>query len=120
MKLVYTTVYERKIDRILTALERKAAEAYIASNPTSHPVIQGTGGIRKARMARAGMGKRGGARIVFYYWQVESNIFMLTAYAKGDQEDLSADEKKQLKALVEMLRHKKRSRPWQSKPSDRS
>jgi hypothetical protein len=108
MKLVYTTVYERKIDRILTASERKAAEDYIASNPTFHPVIQGTGGIRKARVARAGMGKRGGARIIFYYWQVESTIFMLTAYAKGAQEDLSAEEKKQLKALVDTLKQKEK------------
>ncbi len=104
MKFVYTTVYERNVGKILTALERKAAESYIAGNPTFHPVIPGTGGIRKARVARTGMGKRGGARIAFYYWQVAGTIFMLTVYAKGDQEDLSADEKKQLKALVEMLK----------------
>jgi hypothetical protein len=104
MKLVYTTVYERKISKILTASERRAAEDYIAANPTIHPVIQGTGGIRKARVARGGMGKRGGARVVFYYWQLESTLFMLTAYAKGEQEDLSTAEKRQLRALVDILK----------------
>jgi hypothetical protein len=52
MKIVYTTIYEHKINAILTPLERRSAEDYIASNPTIHPVIQGTGGIRKARAAR--------------------------------------------------------------------
>lgn len=104
MKFVYTRVYERKIDKILTAPERVAAENAIASNPKASPVIPGTGGLRKARVSRTGMGKSGGARIVFYYWQMESTIFMLAAYAKSDQEDLSADEKQQLKALVEALK----------------
>ena len=104
MKIVYTTVYERNVGSVLSASAREAAEDQIASDPTRHPVIPGTGGIRKARVARTGMGKRGGARIVFYYWQVESTIFMLTAYAKSAKEDLSTAEKKQLRALVAALK----------------
>lgn len=104
VRIVYTTLYERKVSAILTAAERIAIENEIASNPTLYPVIPGTGGIRKARAARGGKGKRGGARIAFYFWQVESTIFMLTAYAKSDQEDLHADEKKQIKLLVEALK----------------
>lgn len=108
MKIVYTTIYERKISAILTPLERDAIENNIADNPTLYPVIPGTGGIRKARAARSGKGKRGGARIAFYFWQVESTIFMLTAYAKSDQEDLSASEKKQIVALVNALKKKEK------------
>jgi mRNA-degrading endonuclease RelE of RelBE toxin-antitoxin system len=108
MKIVYTTIYERKIRRILTPLEQDAIENDIANNPTLYPVIPGTGGIRKARSGSAGKGKRGGARIAFYFWQVESTIFMLTAYAKSDQEDLSVDEKKQIKALVDVLKKKEK------------
>jgi mRNA-degrading endonuclease RelE of RelBE toxin-antitoxin system len=104
MKIVYTTIYERKISAILTPLEREAVENDIANNPTLYPVIPGTGGIRKARAARSNKGKRGGVRIAFYFWQMESTIFMLTAYAKSDQEDLSASEKKQTKALVNALK----------------
>lgn len=88
----------------MTPSERAAIENAIASNPTLYPVIAGTGGIRKARAARGGKGKRGGARVIFYFWQLESTIFMLTAYAKSDQEDLSKDQKKQIKALVGALK----------------
>jgi hypothetical protein len=107
MKIVYTTIYERKISAILTPLEREAVENDIANNPTLYPVIPGTGGIRKARAARSGKGKRGGARIAFYFWQMESTIFMLTAYAKNNQEDLSVAEKKQIQALVDVLKKEK-------------
>jgi hypothetical protein len=104
VKLVYTAVYERKVMEILTPSEREAAENAIAGNPTLYPVIRGTGGIRKAPAARGSRGKSGGARIIFYFWQSGSTIFMLTAYAKSDQEDLSASEKKQIMALVEALK----------------
>jgi hypothetical protein len=108
VKIVYTTIYERKVRAVLTPLERNAIENAIANNPTRYPVISGTGGIRKARAARGGKGKRGGARIAFYFWQVESTVFMLTAYAKSEQEDLSADEKKQIKALVDALKKREK------------
>ena len=104
VKIVYTAIYERKVMAILTPSERDAAENDIASNPTLYPVIPGTGGIRKARAVRGSRGKSGGARIIFYFWQSGDTIFMLTAYAKSDQKDLSANEKKQIMALVKALK----------------
>ncbi len=104
VKIVYTTLYERKISAVLTSSERIVIEDAISGNPKMYPVIPDTGGIRKARAARGSGGKRGGARVIFYYWQVESTVFMLTAYAKSEREDLSAGEKKQIKALVELLK----------------
>jgi hypothetical protein len=108
MKIVYTTVYERRVGTLLTPAERKQAEDAIAANPTVHPVMQGTGGIRKARAARGSKGKRGGARIAFYFWQTESTIFMLTVYAKSEQEDLSAEDKRRLRALVDLLKEEEK------------
>lgn len=108
VKIVYTKIYERKVSAILTLLERTTIENAIANNPTRYPVIPGAGGIRKARAARGSKGKRGGTRIVFYFWQVEETIFMLTAYAKSDQEDLSGNEKKQITALVDLLKEEER------------
>ncbi len=107
MKIVHTMIYERKVSAILTPLERDSIEHNIANNPTFYPVIPGTGGIRKARASRGGKGKRGGARIIFYFWQIETTIFMLTAYAKSDQEDLSDAEKKRMKTLVDALKKAK-------------
>jgi hypothetical protein len=108
MRIIYSTIYLRRIHTILTAEEQEAIENSIAANPTIHPVIQGTGGIRKARAARSGKGKRGGARVIFYFWQSEAEIFMLTVYAKKEQEDLTPGEKKQLKALVDKIKEQQK------------
>lgn len=104
MKLVRTTVYERRDETILTAEERKQVENEIANQPKLYPVIPGTGGIRKARAARGNMGKRGGARVIFYFWQLEDTIFLLAVFAKNEKEDLSAGERKKLAALVGELK----------------
>lgn len=104
MKLVRTKVYERTVKAILTLDEQTAVEDDIAHNAKNYPVIPGTGGIRKARAARGNKGKRGGARIIFFFWQVEDTIFLLAAYAKNEKENLSDDDAKKLRALVEELK----------------
>jgi mRNA-degrading endonuclease RelE of RelBE toxin-antitoxin system len=103
VELVRTTNYERRVKDILTKQEQHVAEDNIAHHPKNFPVIPGTGGIRKARASRGNRGKSGGARIVFYFWQLEDIIFLLGIYAKNDKEDLTMDEKVQLKSLVGVL-----------------
>jgi mRNA-degrading endonuclease RelE of RelBE toxin-antitoxin system len=63
-------------------------------------VIPGTSGLRKLRWALEGRGKRGGSRVIYYYHRPELEVLLLTAYAKNEQEDLSASDKKLLAALV--------------------
>ena len=68
--------------------------------PEQGPVIAGSGGVRKIRWRRAGMGKRGGLRVI-YYWEAASETFyMLTVYRKSDQDDLSARQVRILRRLV--------------------
>ncbi len=52
--IVYTSVYEKPVDKILRSEERSAMELHIARNPEIHPVVAGTGGVRKARWGRQG------------------------------------------------------------------
>ena len=66
MRVVATRGYVRRARKLFTEAERAAAELEIALAPTAWPVIAGTGGARKARAARGGRGKSGGARIVYY------------------------------------------------------
>lgn len=66
---------------------------FIAVNPLAGPEITGTGGLRKIRWTRAGMGKRGGARVIYYYYNETAPVYLLTAYAKSRKEDLSSQEK---------------------------
>jgi hypothetical protein len=66
-------------------------------------VIPGLGGVRKARAARGGRGKSGGARVLYYALTRRGAIYLLFAYAKSVQEDIDEDQKKTIRALVAAL-----------------
>ena len=61
---------------------------FIAVNPAAGVVIPGTSGIRKLRWRRAGIGKRGGARVIYFYYDGTMPILMFLAYAKARQKTL--------------------------------
>ena len=73
----------------------------VAANPLAGDVIEGTGGLRKVRVAAKGRGKRGGARVIYYHVSSAAQIRLLLIYAKGRKDDLSADEKRALRGLNE-------------------
>ena len=64
-------------------------------------MIPKSGGLRKLRVAAKGHGKRGGARMIYYWVAARGRILMLDIYAKNEKEDLSAGELKQLRTLIE-------------------
>lgn len=74
----------------------------LLANPDGGDVIEGTGGLRKLRHAdrRRGKGKRGGLRVIYYWWQVGWQFWLFTLYDKDEMDDLSADERKALKAML--------------------
>jgi hypothetical protein len=71
-------------------------------NPECGDHIAGTGGLRKMRFGdvRRGKGKRGGLRIVYFWWKQGSQFWLFTIYDKDESEDLSAKEKSILKARL--------------------
>ena len=69
--------------------------------PEQGAIIKGSGGIRKMRRQASGRGKRGGARVIYYYANRQEEIFLLDIYAKNDQADLSPAEIKLLRVRVE-------------------
>ena len=82
-------------------VEIEALAAYLSQFPEKGDVIPGTKGLRKLRWSVGSRGKRGGSRVIYYYHVPESLILLLSAYAKNQQEDMDAAEKKALKAAVE-------------------
>lgn len=84
--------------------EQLAMELHIAQNPEAHPVIPAAGGIRKARWGRPGQGKRGGVRAIYYFASAAGTLYLLDIYAKNQKSDLTADDKKDLRRIVEGLR----------------
>lgn len=71
-------------------------------NPEAGDVIEGTGGIRKLRHGdpRRGKGKRGGLRVIYYWWDGGRQFWLFTLYDKDEMEDLGADEKKALRRML--------------------
>lgn len=78
-------------------------EDEIVANP-NHPMIKGLRGVRKARISRPGMGKRGGGRVVYYVSIGTDTFYMMAAYAKSDQDDLSNAQRRQILAELESIR----------------
>lgn len=79
-------------------------ENSIAENPLFWPVIKGTGGLRKARFSRENLGKRGGGRVCYFYLQIHTTVYMIKAYAKNDQDDLTEKEKKNIWQMIQLIK----------------
>lgn len=81
-------------------------EIMLMQTSKEHPVIQGTGGLRKVRFSpeRLNKGKSGAYRIIYLDLDQNEIIVLLVAYSKNDQDSLSAAEKSELKQLVELLK----------------
>ena len=83
--------------------ERLLLIDYLASNPLAGDVIPGTGGVRKLRWGLERRGKRGGARIIYFYHNAGMPLFALTAYAKNQQSDMSQNDRNDFKRLTALL-----------------
>lgn len=84
--------------------ERNAAVDLVAANPEAGDVMQGTGGVRKARLAGRGKGKSGGYRIVWYFGGGDIPVFLLTVFGKGEKANLTPGERNALRALTATLK----------------
>jgi len=91
-------------DRNLAELERQDLALFLAFRPLSGEVIPGLHGLRKLRWKRPGQGKRGGYRVIYYFHDERLPLFLMAAYAKSSQADLTPDEKRALVKLVEGIR----------------
>lgn len=68
-------------------------------------LVRGTEGCRKIRLQlKEGKGKSGGGRVIYYYEDDEERIYFILIYAKSDQENLSGEDKRRLKLIVERIK----------------
>jgi len=90
--------------------ERAELVLYLAYNPTAGDVIPGSGGVRKVRWGLEGRGKRGGARVIYFFHDMEMPLLLLKAYAKNEQEDLSQVQLKKMQQFTTQMveAHKRR------------
>ena len=104
MRVFSTRTYERAVRKLLEEEARGEMEEAIVAAPDAAPVIRGTGGIRKLRWAGSGRGKRGGIRAVYFYHAGPNAIYLLTAYAKAEREDLAPADTRALSRLVAAIK----------------
>lgn len=96
-----TANFTRAISRLMSDGDYSRLQWALVQMPDLGTIIVGSGGIRKFRWAAKGHGKSGGARVI-YYWAVSvETILMLDVYVKGRKEDLTEEEIKRLRQVVE-------------------
>ncbi len=101
--VVETLEFQSATRKLMTEEERAVLVDYLAHNPTAGDLIPGTGGVRKLRWALEGRGKRGGARVIYFYHGTDIPLFALTAYAKNERADLSQRDRNDFRRLTKLL-----------------
>lgn len=81
--VIETPVFQRMAEDVLSDAERSLLIAWIAGNPLAGDVMPGAGGLRKVRWQRQGMGKRGGARVIFFLRNADGEVVLVAIYAKA-------------------------------------
>ena len=99
--VVETLLFQRQWPLYWTEEERGTFAAYIAEHPTAGDVVPGSGGIRKMRWGRAGLGKSGGVRVIYFTRNAEDEVVLLTLYAKSETDNLTGPKLKEIRRVLE-------------------
>ena len=100
MRFIETPIFTKELQNLLEDDEYRALQLALIFRPEQGVIIPGAGGLRKLRWRQKGKGKRGGSRVIYYWDEVHETFYMLFAYAKSKQEDLTPAQMKILAKLV--------------------
>jgi hypothetical protein len=102
MEFLEAPAFTRHVSEYLDAEQYRELQNELAGNPELGDLMPGTGGFRKIRWAdpRRGKGRRGGLRIVYYYFLSDQQIWLMTLYDKDEAADLTPKEKKALQGAI--------------------
>jgi hypothetical protein len=103
VSVVETPEFLTAAGRIMGDEERAALVDHLAWHPTSGDLVPGTGGVRKLRWALPGRGRRGGARVIYFFHSSDVPLFALTAFAKSARADLSQADRNSFRRLTRLL-----------------
>lgn len=104
------TAFSRKAQRLWTRDEHEEFIDFIAQNPDAGKIVEGTGGARKVRWSRSGMGKRGGTRIITYFHDEAMPVFLFMLFAKNERSDIGPEDKKNLATTIAGLKAQRKVR----------
>jgi hypothetical protein len=103
MEILEAPAFTRCLSDYLDEEQYRALQLELVRNPAAGDVMPGTGGFRKMRWAdpERGKGRRGGLRVIYYYFEREQQIWLMTLYGKNEAGDLTPAEKRALKAAID-------------------
>lgn len=102
MVFIETPTFTKRAIALLDDDSYAELQAYLARQPEAGKIIRGSGGMRKLRWAGSGRGKRGGLRLIYYWWSARDRISMLLLYAKNEQDDLTMAQVRLLRKALEL------------------
>jgi hypothetical protein len=101
MVIIETTVFTRQVVNLLPDKDYRSLQLTLANRPDTGDLIKGSGGLRKIRWAAVGQGKRGGARVIYYWAVPQDQILMLFMYPKSERADLTVSQIRVLRKIIE-------------------
>jgi hypothetical protein len=102
-EIVRLPTFERSSRGLLSDDDQRELDTVLAANPRAGVVIRETGGVRKLRITLAGRGKRGGARVIYYYRGSRERVYLIAVYPKNVKISLTGTEKVEMRKLTAML-----------------
>jgi mRNA-degrading endonuclease RelE of RelBE toxin-antitoxin system len=99
---VETPTFTKRVLRLLDDESYSALQTHLVNHPDGGDVIRSSGGLRKIRWAAKGHGKRGGVRVIYYWWMGKDRISMLFIYPKNEMDDLTTEQLKLLRQALEL------------------
>jgi mRNA-degrading endonuclease RelE of RelBE toxin-antitoxin system len=102
MEFFEAPAFSRYLARYLDDEQYRAFQDALANAPELGDLMPGTGGFRKLRWAdvRRGKGRRGGLRVIYYWFDGRNQIWLMTIYDKNEASDLTPEQKKLLRAAI--------------------
>jgi hypothetical protein len=94
--VIETPTFQKQAEKLWTQDERVAFIDWIAANPLAGDVVPGAEGARKVRWSRAGSGKSGGARVIYFNLTEQEVVLLVAVYAKADRTNMLASEIKKV------------------------
>jgi mRNA-degrading endonuclease RelE of RelBE toxin-antitoxin system len=101
MIFIETRAFSRRRAEHLDEDDFRSLQAALLADPAAGALVRGSGGLRKIRWSRAGKGKRGGVRVIYFHVLTRSVILLLLLYPKNEQDDLTPEQKRILRELVQ-------------------
>ncbi|MDO8675833.1 MAG: hypothetical protein Q7K71_06960 [Candidatus Omnitrophota bacterium] len=101
MEFIETPFFLKASKWLLDDDELRRLQVTLLLYPAMGVVIPGSGGLRKLRWVSSGKGKKGGLRVIYYWVTADDQIYLLSVYKKSSQEDLSSDDIKYLRSVIE-------------------